>query len=46
MDEKKLIDEELVKGLENWILHDCTAKQEDLVNALDLIRRLQCGKVR
>ena len=33
-------DEEIVKGLENWILRDCTAKQEDLLNALDLIYRL------
>ena len=41
MKEKKLTDKEIVKGLKNWILHDCTAKQEDLVNALDLIHRLQ-----
>lgn len=34
-------DEEIVKGLENWILHDCTAKPQDLTNALDLIHRLQ-----
>lgn len=44
MEEKKLTDEEIIKGLENWILHDCTAKQEDLINALDLINRLQAEK--
>lgn len=37
MTEKKLTDEEIVKGLENWILYDCTAKQEDLENAIYLI---------
>ena len=41
MEKKKLTDEEIAKGLENWILHDCTAKHEDLVNALNLIHRLQ-----
>jgi hypothetical protein len=44
MEEKKLTDEEITKGLENWISHDCTAKQEDLVNALDLIKRLMSEK--
>lgn len=44
MEEKKVNDEQIIRGLENWILHDCTAKQEDLVNALDLIKRLQGEK--
>lgn len=36
-----LANEEVIRGIENWILHDCTAKPQDLTNALDFIYRLQ-----